>query len=133
MVLLFYTKHTHIKPLIILHFGSLVHSIKALNQEREMLMRQMYKKIPAQEREPLFEKWGIAVNSKQRRQQLARCLWTDAKDMQHIRESADLVAKLVGFVDEGQVPKEMFVGPSVGPKSINRRSYSWKSGMSIVS
>lgn len=96
-------------------------------------MRQMYKKTPVQERELLFEKWGIATNSKQRRLQLVRRIWADTKDMQHIRESADLVAKLVGFVDEGQVPKEMFVGPSVVPKLMNRRSYSWKSGMSLAS
>uniref|UniRef100_A0A803LVB6 Kinesin motor domain-containing protein n=1 Tax=Chenopodium quinoa TaxID=63459 RepID=A0A803LVB6_CHEQI len=108
-------------------------SMRALNQEREMLMRQMYKKIPVQERESIFEQWGITMNSKQRRLQLARRLWTDTKDMQHIRESATLVAKLVGFVDEGQVPKEMFVGPSITTKSINRRSYSWKSSMSRVS
>ncbi|KAK9758341.1 hypothetical protein RND81_01G224000 [Saponaria officinalis] len=108
-------------------------SIKALNQEREMLMKQMYKKIPVQERESVFEKWGIAMNSKQRRQQLAQQLWTDTKDMQHIRQSASLVAKLVGFVDDGQVPKEMFVGPSLTPKTIlNRKSYSWKSGMSAL-
>ncbi|KAH9609838.1 hypothetical protein KSS87_021720 [Heliosperma pusillum] len=103
-------------------------SMKGLNQEREMLMKQMYKTIPFQERESLFEKWGIAINSKQRRLQLAQQLWTDSKDMQHIRESASLVAKLVGFVDDGQVAKEMFVGPSLTPKTIiNRRSYSWKS------
>ncbi|KAL9229188.1 hypothetical protein vseg_004681 [Gypsophila vaccaria] len=108
-------------------------SIKALNQEREMLMKQMYKKIPAQERESVFEKWGIAMNGKQRRHQLAHRLWTDSKDMQHTRQSASLVARLVGFVDDGQVPKEMFVGPSLTPKTIlNRRSYSWKSGMSSL-
>lgn len=93
----------------------------------------MYKKIPAHEREGMFKKWGIVINSKQRRLQLVRLLWTDTKDMQHIRESAELVAKLVGFVDEGQVPKEMFVGPSVFRRSFNRRSYSWKSNMSIAS
>ncbi|CAO2834615.1 unnamed protein product [Amaranthus hypochondriacus] len=108
-------------------------SIRALNQEREMLVKQMYKKIPAHEREGMFKKWGIVINSKQRRLQLVRLLWTDTKDMQHIRESAELVAKLVGFVDEGQVPKEMFVGPSVFRRSFNRRSYSWKSNMSIAS
>ncbi|KAH9626550.1 hypothetical protein KSS87_005530 [Heliosperma pusillum] len=102
-------------------------STRALNQEREMLMKQIYKKIPAGERATLFAKWGIAMNSKQRRLQLARRLWSDTKDMQHIRESADLVAKLIGFVDDGDVPKEMFVGPSLTPKTIlNRRSYSWK-------
>ncbi|XP_074273374.1 kinesin-like protein KIN-7J [Silene latifolia] len=105
-------------------------SMKALNQEREMLMKQMYKMIPLQERESLFEKWGIAINSKQRRLQLAQQLWTDSKDMQHIRESASVVAKLVGFADDGEVAKEMFVGPSLNPKTIiNRRSYSWISGI----
>ncbi|XP_074263637.1 kinesin-like protein KIN-7E [Silene latifolia] len=102
-------------------------SMRALNQEREMLMKQIYKKIPVEERATLFANWGISMNSKLRRLQLARLLWSDNKDMQHIRESADLVAKLVGFVDDGQVPKEMFVGPSLTPRTIlNRRSYSWK-------
>ena len=108
------------------------HSMKALNQEREMLMRQMYKKIPPQEREPLFRKWGVDVTGKQRRLQLARRLWTDPKDMQHIKESATLVARLIDFTDESQVPKEMLVGPSITPKTFSRRSYSWKAGMSSI-
>jgi len=104
--------------------------MKALNQEREVLMKQMYKKIPPQEREPVFRNWGIDVNSKQRRLQLARRLWTEPKDMQHIKESAALVARLIDFTDESQVPKEMFVGPSITPRTLNRRSYSWKAGVS---
>jgi len=109
-----------------------LYSIRALNQERDMLVKQMYKMIPFEEREPLFQKWGIDVNSKQRRIQLSRRVWTDPKDMQHIRDSAELVAKLVGFVDDGQVPKEMFVGPSFTPKTLNRRSYTWRSSAHVV-
>ena len=36
-------------------------------------------------------------------------LWTDPHKMQHVQESAEIVAKLVGFCESGeQIPKEMF-------------------------
>ncbi|KAE8685412.1 Detected protein of unknown function [Hibiscus syriacus] len=53
-------------------------------------------------------KWGIGLNTKHRRLQLAYRLWTDPKDMDHIAESAAVVAKLVGFVDPEKTFKEMF-------------------------
>ncbi|KAL0325800.1 UNVERIFIED_CONTAM: Kinesin-like protein KIN-7F [Sesamum radiatum] len=77
-------------------------SVKALNREREMLSKQMLKKYSVKEREALFEKWGIDIKSKQRRVQLCRRLWTDPTDMDHINESATIVAKLVGFKDQGK-------------------------------
>ncbi|GMH16689.1 hypothetical protein Nepgr_018530 [Nepenthes gracilis] len=102
-------------------------SARALNQEREILSKQMLKKFSAKEREALFKKWGVRLDSKKRRLQLANRLWTNTKDIEHIRESATLIAKLVAFRDEDQVPKEMFVGPNFTPQPIiSRRSYSWK-------
>ncbi|GAB2219574.1 hypothetical protein Droror1_Dr00007211 [Drosera rotundifolia] len=97
-----------------------------LVREREMLIKQMQKKFTEKEREGLFQKWGIALDSKRRRLQLANRLWTDTEDTDHARESAALTAKLVGFTDEDELQKEMFVGPSFTARAISRRSYSWK-------
>ncbi|KAK8517658.1 hypothetical protein V6N12_016500 [Hibiscus sabdariffa] len=83
-------------------------STKALCRERHMLSQQMRKRLSIQERENLFLKWGIGLNTKHRRLQLAYCLWTNYKDMDHIAESAAIVAKLVGFVDPEKTFKEMF-------------------------
>jgi len=35
-------------------------------------------------------------------------LWTDTNNKAHIEESADIVARLVGFCEGGNVSKEMF-------------------------
>ncbi|KAK2990944.1 hypothetical protein RJ640_020921 [Escallonia rubra] len=100
-------------------------SSKVLNREREVLSKQILKKFSSKERQALYQKWGIKLNSKQRRVQLTRRLWTDTKDMEHIKESAALVAKLVGFVESGEAPKEIF-GLSFSLQPANLRSYSWK-------
>lgn len=71
-----------------------------------MLTKQISKKYSAKERETLYQEWGIELKSKQRRQQLSRQLWKDTEDMDHIKKSAALVAKLVG--QPSQAPKEMF-------------------------
>ena len=99
-----------------------------LNREREMLSKQVHKKFTRKEREKLYQKWGIKLNSKQS-VTLARWLWTNTKDIDHLRESAQLVAKLVGFVEPGQVPKEIF-GLSFLPQPINRKTFEWKYSMS---
>ncbi|XP_077246461.1 kinesin-like protein KIN-7F [Tasmannia lanceolata] len=106
-------------------------STRALRKEREMLSKQMQKKLTIEERESLYKKWGIGLETKQRRLQLSRRLWTETNDMEHVRESASVVAKLIGFLAPGQVSKEMF-GLSFTPQRTNRRSYSWKSGMSSL-
>ncbi|XP_057793748.1 kinesin-like protein KIN-7E [Salvia miltiorrhiza] len=100
-------------------------SPKALQREREMLSRRMLKKLTNKEREALFQKWGIEVKSKQRRLQLCRKLWTDTKDMDHVNESAAIVAKLAGLKEAGQAPKEMF-GLTLVPKQTNSKSFSWR-------
>ncbi|RAL40446.1 hypothetical protein DM860_006516 [Cuscuta australis] len=83
-------------------------SIKALKQERKMLSRQMRKKCGRREREALFQKWGIDAKTRHRRRQLRELLWKDTKDMEHVQESAALVAKLVGLIEPSSAPKEMF-------------------------
>ncbi|KAK4487433.1 hypothetical protein RD792_005932 [Penstemon davidsonii] len=100
-------------------------SAKALNRERELLSKRMLKRFSGKDREILYQKWGIDLKSKQRRLQLSRKLWTDSTNMAHIKESASIVAKLVGFKEPGQAPKEMF-GLSFSPKPANFRSFSWK-------
>ncbi|TQD94753.1 hypothetical protein C1H46_019607 [Malus baccata] len=63
--------------------GSVSASIKALKQEREYL-------------------------AKRRRLQLVNKLWADSHNMQNVQESAEVVAKLVGFCESGEhISKEM--------------------------
>ncbi|ONM23040.1 Kinesin-like protein KIN-7G [Zea mays] len=82
-------------------------SLRNLRHERDMLYRQMLRRLNLLERESLYNKWGIDLNSKQRRLQLSRRIWTQT-DMEHVRESVALVAKLVEHLEKGQVIKEMF-------------------------
>ncbi|MCD7449423.1 hypothetical protein HAX54_052129 [Datura stramonium] len=56
-------------------------SMKDLRQERRMLRKQMLRKLTEEERESLYLKWGIQINSKLRRFQLARRLWNKTDDM----------------------------------------------------
>ncbi|KAI3519178.1 hypothetical protein L1887_08205 [Cichorium endivia] len=98
---------------------------KALRREREMLTKQMNKKLTEHERESLFIRWGIGLNSKYRRIQLVNKLWTRIDDMEHVADSAVVVAKLVGLLtDPGHAPKEMF-GLNFAPQS-SKKSYSFK-------
>lgn len=103
-----------------------VNSMKALRRERQMLGRQMQKMLSKQDRQNLYLKWGIGLNTKHRTLQLVHCLWTDTRNMDHITESADLVAKLVGSVEPGKAFKEMF-GLSFTPRYSAHRSFRWKS------
>ncbi|XVF17995.1 hypothetical protein REPUB_Repub10bG0173400 [Reevesia pubescens] len=99
-------------------------SLKALRRERHMLSQRMRKRLSNVERENLFLKWGIRLNTKHRRLQLAHCLWIDSKDMDHIAESAAIVAKLVGFVDPEKTFKEMFGLNFTPGQHTQKRNYS---------
>ncbi|MQL71486.1 hypothetical protein Taro_003773 [Colocasia esculenta] len=103
-------------------------SMRALRRERVMLCRQMQKKLSAEERESLYGKWGIPLHSKQRKLQLSRLIWSETGDMDHIRESASLVAAVIGLAESDQALKEMF-GLSFTPQITSRRSPSWKHGV----
>ncbi|KAF0917226.1 hypothetical protein E2562_017127 [Oryza meyeriana var. granulata] len=87
---------------------SLASSIKALRNEREFLARRMGSRLTEEERERLFIKWQVPLEAKQRKLQLVNRLWTDPNDQAHIEESADIVARLVGFCEGGNISKEMF-------------------------
>jgi len=87
-----------------------------------MLYKQMLKKLSNGEKESIYSKWGIDLSTKQRRLQLSRLIWTQT-DMEHIRESASLVAKLIDLLEPGQALKEMFgMNFSLAPQT-DRRSF----------
>lgn len=87
-----------------------------------MLYKQMLKKLSNGEKESIYSKWGIDLSTKQRRLQLSRLLWTQT-DMEHIRESASLVARLIELLEPGQALKEMFgMNFSLAPRT-DRRSF----------
>ncbi|KAK1296654.1 Kinesin-like protein NACK2 [Acorus calamus] len=101
---------------------------------RVMLCKQMQRRYTSEERDHLYRKWGIDLASKQRRLQLAHRLWTETDDMDHVKESATIVAKLVRVLEPGKALKEMFglsFAPQMGNRS-SRRSYNWKHGMSTL-
>jgi len=82
-------------------------SLKNLRRERDMLYKQMLKKLSNGEKESIYSKWGIDLSTKQRRLQLSRLIWTWT-EMEHVRESVSLVARLIDLLEPGQALKEMF-------------------------
>ncbi|RZB74123.1 kinesin-like protein KIN-7E isoform X2 [Glycine soja] len=104
---------------------TLASSVKALRRERGMLVKLMQRRLSEKERRRLYEEWGIALDSKRRRVQLGNRLWSE-NDMNHVMQSATIVAKLVRFWERGKALKEMF-GLSFTPQLTGRRSsYPWK-------
>jgi centromeric protein E len=105
-------------------------SIRALKQEREYLAKRVNTKLGAEEREMLYLKWDVPPVGKQRRQQFINKLWTDPHNMQHVRESAEIVAKLVGFCDSGEtIRKEMFELNFASPSD----KKTWMMGWNFIS
>jgi centromeric protein E len=102
-----------------------VGSLKNLKRERDMLYRQMLKKLDNRDKESIYSRWGIDLSSKQRRLQLSRLVWTRADDMEHVRESAALVARLIDLVEPGQALKEMFGLNFTFARRTERRSFSF--------
>lgn len=100
-------------------------SLRALNRERYKLSQLMQKKLTKEERENLFLRWGIGLNTKHRRLQLAHRVWSESKDMDHVRESASVVGKLMGFVDMDLASREMF-GLNFSLKPRPKKSSLWK-------
>ncbi|XP_013597801.1 PREDICTED: kinesin-like protein NACK1 isoform X1 [Brassica oleracea var. oleracea] len=100
-------------------------SLRALNRERYKLSQLMQKKLTREERENLFLRWGIGLNTKHRRLQLAHRVWSESKDIDHVRESASVVGKLMGFVDMDLASREMF-GLNFSLKPRPKKSSLWK-------
>lgn len=73
-----------------------------------MLSSQMQKQLSKIERESLFVEWGIPLNGKNRRLQLANRLWTETENMDHIAGSASVVFKLVGPATREKNFREIF-------------------------
>jgi len=96
-----------------------------------MLSKQMLKKLSKSERENLYIKWGIRISSKHRRLQLSHRLWSKTDDIDHITESATIVAKLVGSVEPDQAFKEMF-GLNFAPRCTKRKSFGWTTSMKNI-
>ncbi|KAF8088094.1 hypothetical protein N665_0554s0024 [Sinapis alba] len=107
-------------------------SLKALQRERRMLSKLVGKRFSGEERKRLYDKFGIDVNSKRRRLQLANQLWSKPKDIVHVVDSAAIVAKLVRFVEQGRAMKEMFGLSFTPPLPTSRRSHSWRKSMTTL-
>ncbi|GMI83565.1 hypothetical protein like AT2G21300 [Hibiscus trionum] len=110
---------------------TLASSVRSLCRERQTLSKLLRKRFTEEEREKMYQKWGIELNSKQRRQQLVNQLWSNSKDMSHVKDSAAIVAKLIRFVEQGRALKEMF-GLSFTPPRPRRRTYGWKNIMASL-
>lgn len=132
---LFFLKETFSKGNPVVQDGrtlTLASSLKALLRERQVLSRLVNKRLTSGERNRIYQKWGIGLNSKKRRLQLVQRLWSNAEDIDHVSESAAIVAKLIKFSQQGQAIKEMF-GLSFTPPRLSRRSFGWKnSTVSLV-
>ncbi|XP_050232141.1 kinesin-like protein KIN-7F [Mercurialis annua] len=132
---LYFLKDTSVRgtnALIDTQIVSLNSSLKSLNRERENLSRQLQRKFIKKERDELYLRWGIDLETKQRSLQLVRRLWTDTKDWKHMKESSMLVVKLVGYVEPRYAPKEMF-GLSFLTPSTNQKPSGWRDNMSSLS
>lgn len=105
--------------------------MRSLHREKQTLSRLLRKRFTEEEREKLYKKWGIELNSKQRRLQLVNQLWSNNKDMSHVKDSAAIVAKLIRFVEQGKALKEMF-GLSFTAPHPRRISYGWKNSMASL-
>ncbi|MED6181040.1 Kinesin-like protein nack1 [Stylosanthes scabra] len=87
---------------------SLSSSIKALRREREFLAKRLGSRLTLEERDALYMKWDVPLVGKQKRMQFVSKLWTEPHDPKHVKESAEIVAKLVGFCEGGNISREMF-------------------------
>jgi len=121
----------HISSFHTIFMPQLLNSLLSLTRERKMLSKQVHKKFSRKGREELYLKWGIDLKTKHRSIQLAWLIWTDTRDLNHIRESAALVAKLVGFINTGETSKKTF-GFGFLTRSKSKNSPSWKDTMSTL-
>nr|GMD60675.1 kinesin-like protein NACK1 [Ipomoea batatas] len=87
---------------------SISSSIRALRREREFLAKRLTTRLTVEERDALYMKWDVPLEAKQRKLQFINKLWTKPHDMNHIQESAEIVARLVGFSESGNMSREMF-------------------------
>ncbi|CAM6072154.1 unnamed protein product [Sphagnum tenellum] len=101
-------KHANTQEEHLLPASPLTTSSRSLKRERELLARRMRGQVTEEEREELYIRWGVPVDSKQRKLQLMHKVWTDPHNLSHIQASAAVVAKIVGILNPGCASKEMF-------------------------
>ncbi|KAH0858225.1 hypothetical protein HID58_086486, partial [Brassica napus] len=87
----------------------------------EFFARRINSRLTPKEREELYMKWNVPLEGKQRKLQFVNKLWTDPYDSSHVQESAEIVAKLVGFCESGNISKEMFELNFAMPSDKNTR------------
>ncbi|KAI9081286.1 hypothetical protein K1719_036786 [Acacia pycnantha] len=87
---------------------TLASSGRNVRREREMLSKQIKRRLTREERHNVYLKWGIRLSSRKRRLHLAHRLWSQTQNMDHIRESASLVAQLLGVVQPQRTLKDLF-------------------------
>ncbi|CAH8390979.1 unnamed protein product [Eruca vesicaria subsp. sativa] len=104
---------------------SLSSSKRALRREREFLARRINSRLTPEEREELYMKWDVPLEGKQRKLQFVNKLWTDPYDSRHVQESAEIVAKLVGFCESGNISKEMFELNFATPSDKRQWNIGW--------
>ncbi|KAJ7547429.1 hypothetical protein O6H91_08G085700 [Diphasiastrum complanatum] len=101
-------------------------SFRNLKRERELLAKRMRTRLTPEERDDLFSKWDIPLDSKQRKLQLAYKLWMDPHDRAHIEASADVVSRVVGVWEtENGALKEMFELNFAPPSSQKPWLFGW--------
>jgi centromeric protein E len=84
-------------------------SHRALRKEREQLAKRMRTSLREEEREEMYQRWGVYTGGKQRKMQVAYRVWTDPHDEAHLQDSAEVVAKVMGFWNPSkEASKEMF-------------------------
>ncbi|KAL3512225.1 hypothetical protein ACH5RR_024942 [Cinchona calisaya] len=103
---------------------SLSSSMRALKKEREFLAKRL-KRLPEEEREALYIKWEVPLEGQQRRIQFIDKLWRNPHDEKHVKDSAEIVAKLVGFCEGGNMSKEMFELNFVLPSDKSPWTVGW--------
>lgn len=89
--------------------ASLAASCRALKKEREQLAKRMRTSLTEEEREEVYQRWDVHLGAKQRKMQVAYKVWTNPHDEAHIQDSAELVARVMGFWNaDREASKEMF-------------------------
>lgn len=101
-------------------------SARSLKRERELLARQMRTRLSNEEREDLYRRWDVPLETKQRKLQLVHKIWIDPHNLDHIQASAQIVAKIVGIINPGSAAKEMFELNFAPPNHSERPSmFGW--------
>ncbi|GBG84191.1 hypothetical protein CBR_g38162 [Chara braunii] len=84
-------------------------AVLVMKREREMFARRMKQRFTPEERLDLYEKWGVPIDSKQRKLQLTTKLWSDAHDLKHVMASAEFIEQLMALKENvGSFSREMF-------------------------